>query len=62
VPSFLIMGIPNDFETMAKKVMEYAKAQQEMENIGDFVAQLEDVCTQACDELRAELANFKTKN
>jgi CheY-like chemotaxis protein len=62
VPSFLIMGISNDFETMAKKVMDYAKAQQEMDNIGDFVGQLEDVCTRACDELRDELNKFKTTN
>jgi PAS domain S-box-containing protein len=60
VPSFLIMGISNDFETMAKKVMDYAKAQQEMDTIADFVLQLEDVCTRACDELREELNNFKT--
>ncbi len=62
VPSFLIMGISTDFETMAKKVMEYAKAQQEAEDTEDFVAQLEDVCTRACDELRAELTKFKTTN
>ena len=60
IPSFLIMGIPNDFEAMAKKVMAYAKAQQEADNMADFVGQLEDVCTQACEELRAELTNFKT--
>ena len=60
VPSFLIMGIPHDFEIMAKKVMEYAKAQQEVDSIGDFVGQLEVVCTRACDELRMELKNFKT--
>jgi hypothetical protein len=47
---------------MAKKVMDYAKSQQEMENMSDFVLQLEDVCTRACEELRAELANFKTTN
>jgi PAS domain S-box-containing protein len=62
VPSFAIMGISNDFETMAKKVMDYAKAQQEMDTISDFVLQLEDVCTRACDELREELTNFKTTN
>jgi hypothetical protein len=60
IPSFLIMGIPNDFEVMAKKVMDYAKSQQEMENMSDFVLQLEDVCTRACEELRAELTHFKT--
>jgi hypothetical protein len=62
MPSFLIMGISNDFESMAKKVMDYAKTRQEADNISDFVAQLADVCTRACDELREELNNFKTKN
>ena len=60
LPSFMIMGIPNDFETMAKKVMDYAKTQQEAENMPDLVAQLEGVCTQACGELRTELNNLRT--
>ena len=30
------------------------------ENMPDLVAQLEGVCTQACDELRTELYNLKT--
>lgn len=62
IPSFLIMGIDNNFDVMAKKVMDCAKAQQEADNIADFIAQLEEVCTQACDELRAELNNLKTIN
>ena len=61
MPSFLIMGIDNNFEMMAKKVMEYAKAQQEADDTENFVAQLADVCTRACDELKAELNNFKKK-
>ena len=62
IPSFLIMGISNDYEVMAKKVMDYAKAQQEADNINDFVGQLAEVCTQACHELTEELNNFKMKN
>jgi PAS domain S-box-containing protein len=61
VPSFLIMGINNDFEAMAKKVMTLAKAQEEMDSVADSILKLEAVCTQACDELREELNKFKTK-
>ncbi len=59
IPSFAIMGISTDFETMAKKVMEHAKMQQDTHNILDFVAQLESVCLQACEELTAELDAIK---
>jgi PAS domain S-box-containing protein len=59
IPSFSIMGISNDVEAMAKKVMEFAKARQEEATISDFVVQLEDVCTRSCDELREELNKFK---
>jgi hypothetical protein len=59
IPSFAIMGISTDFEGMAKKVLEYARIQHEADNIMDFVLQLETVCTQACEELRAELIGFK---
>ena len=66
IPSFSIMGIHKDFETMAKKVQQYsgAKAQakaslpyrQEMQ---DFVLQLEHVCTRACAELEEEYTILK---
>jgi PAS domain S-box-containing protein len=59
IPSFSIMGINADFEVMAKKVMSYAKVQEEAESISDFILQLEDVCTRSCEELREELMGFK---
>jgi PAS domain S-box-containing protein len=54
VPSFSIMGINPEFESMAKKAMEHARMQEETHNIFDFVMQLEAVCLQACEELREE--------
>ena len=58
MPSFSIMGISPDFESMAKKAMEHARMQQETHNIFDFVMQLEAVCLQACEELREEFNVF----
>jgi two-component system, chemotaxis family, CheB/CheR fusion protein len=59
IPSFSIMGINADFESMAKKVMEHALLQQETDNILDFVTQLESVCLQACEELLEEVNHIK---
>ena len=59
IPSFAIMGISSDFETMAKKVKEYASTQQQTEGIADLVLQLENVCTQACAELTEEFNRIK---
>ena len=58
MPSFLIVGMNNDFEDMAKKIMEFAKVQQEDDSISDFVATLSDACTQACEELKEELKHL----
>ena len=54
IPSFSIMGMHVDFENLAKKIQEFAKAQEKMEEIHDFVLQLEQVCIQACVELEEE--------
>ena len=59
IPSFTIMGIHADFENMAKRVQEYAKAQQESESIHELMNQLENICTQACIELEEELNTLK---
>jgi len=59
IPSFSIMGINIDFENMAKKIQEYASTQQQSEGISELVVQLENICTQACDELRVELNRIK---
>jgi PAS domain S-box-containing protein len=62
MPSFMIMGISNDVETMAKKVMEYARKQEEEDSVFTIVAQLDTICTQACEELKEELNKFKNSS
>ncbi|MEO6189328.1 MAG: ATP-binding protein, partial [Saprospiraceae bacterium] len=52
IPSFAIVGIHQDFEMMAKKIQEYAKANLKVEIINTMVLQIEKICTQACDELK----------
>ena len=59
IPSFSIMGISKEFENMARKVQEYAGTHQHMDGIPDLVLQLENVCTQACEELEEEFAMIK---
>ncbi len=62
IPSFSIVGIHKDFESMAKKVHDYAGAQLQSAEISDMVHKLEKVCVQACHELKAELLIIKNKN
>jgi PAS domain S-box-containing protein len=59
IPSFAIMGISADFENMAKKVQDYAKTQEQSDGISDMVLQIENVCTQACIELKEEFNSIK---
>ena len=63
IPSFSVVGIHTDFESMAKKLQEYARLnnetgqaseQEQTERIPDLVLQLESVCMQACQELQEE--------
>ena len=59
IPSFSMMGIHADFENMAKKIQEYANAQEQKDQIHDLVNQIEDVCLQACNELQEEFNLIK---
>ena len=59
IPSFSIMGMHNDFETMAKKINEFAVYQQQIASIPDFILQLELICNQACKELAEEIEILK---
>ncbi|MBK6967518.1 MAG: PAS domain S-box protein [Bacteroidales bacterium] len=61
IPSFAIMGINPDFETMARKVQEYASTQQQTDVIPDMVMQLETICIQACEELEEEFNSINNK-
>jgi PAS domain S-box-containing protein len=60
IPSFSIMGMSEDFEKMAKQVMEYARSRQQLDSISEMVSQLETACTQACQELESEINRFKS--
>lgn len=59
IPSFSIMGISPTFENIAKKIQEFANAQEKLEGIDDLVLQLEEICLQACGELEEELNLIK---
>jgi PAS domain S-box-containing protein len=62
IPSFSIMGIDSEFENMAKQVQEFASTQKQVNGISDLVLKLENVCTQACDELKEEFVKLKNQN
>ncbi len=59
IPSFSIMGIHTNFEKMAIQVKEYAGLQQHEPAISDFIVQLENVCNQACTELKEMFKQIK---
>lgn len=59
IPSFSIMGMNLEFENMAKEVQEFARTQQQSEGIPNIVKRLENVCTQACEELKEEYKQMK---
>ncbi|MGB4969271.1 MAG: ATP-binding protein [Saprospiraceae bacterium] len=60
IPSFSIVGISSDFENIAKKIQDYAIAQQFSEDIHDMVQQIETICFQACIELEEEIKIYKS--
>lgn len=60
IPSFSIMGISNDYESLARKIYEFTKSQQVMEDIENMLKTLEDVCTHACSELTEEYNKIKS--
>jgi PAS domain S-box-containing protein len=62
IPSFSIMGISTDFENMAKQVQEYASTQKQTDGIPALVSKIENVCTQACIELKEEYNAIKNSN
>jgi PAS domain S-box-containing protein len=62
IPSFSIMGIHSDFETMAKEIQEFASQQELTMPISDKVTKLEHVCLNACKELEMELTKYIEMN
>lgn len=61
IPSFHIMGVSVDYENMAKKVHEFARVQQQIEEIEELVLKIESVCNQVCVELKEEFNKIKNK-
>lgn len=55
IPSFSIVGIHVDFENIAKRIQEYANKQQQEDEIGEMLIQLENVCLQVYEELSEDL-------
>jgi len=53
IPSFSIMGMNMEFETMAKLVQEYSRNQEHLSEVKGLAFKLENVCSQACVELKA---------
>ena len=62
IPSFLIVGINEKFENMAKKVQEYAGTEEHTDEIPELVVQIADISTQACKELEEafDIINLQT--
>jgi len=59
IPSFPLMGIQQDSENTAKKIQEYARTQQHLDEIQELALHIEIVCNQACEELEEELKQLK---
>ncbi len=61
IPSFSIMGIDIKYETISRKIQEYASNHENHESLGGLIKQLEMGCTIACNELEQELKNINAK-
>ena len=55
IPSFSIIGIDKRYETMAKKVQDFARSKQSVEELPDLVLQIENIIKQACVELENKI-------
>lgn len=59
IPSFSIMGINTESETMARQIQKYTGENLHLEKIPDLVLRLEKICDQACTELEEEYKMLK---
>ena len=59
IPSFSIVGMKKEYEEMAKKLQEYATTNRQSEEIPRLILALENICSQACDELEQEQNTIK---
>jgi HPt (histidine-containing phosphotransfer) domain-containing protein len=60
IPSFSIMGIPQEFENLAKMIQEYSGTTQHLDKLPELFLKLELVCSQACQELTEAYHKIKT--
>jgi CheY-like chemotaxis protein len=54
IPSFSIVGIDKEFENMAKLIQEYSGTKLHFDKVQELAFKIEEVCTQACNELEVE--------
>lgn len=54
IPSFSIMGINPMYESLARKIQENTRTEQNTEELPEMILQLEKISYQACKELQAE--------
>jgi CheY-like chemotaxis protein len=62
LPSFYIIGIHKDFETMAVDIQNFSRKKEHLDKISGLVLQVEGICTLACEELQEELKWIKKEN
>ena len=62
IPSFIIVGINEEFTEMAKKLQQYALDQVDSKDMLSLVSKIEKICTQACVELKEEYELINNDN
>lgn len=55
VPSFALMGISKEFETMARLIEKHATKKENLEEIKELFQKIDLLCTEVYDELKNEL-------
>jgi PAS domain S-box-containing protein len=60
IPSFSIVGMNTQYETMAKHLQEFARNEEKPGEIQELVYSLANVLTHACEELELELNLLKS--
>jgi RNase H-fold protein (predicted Holliday junction resolvase) len=58
-PCFVIVGIDEEFEYMARTIEEYAAKEEYLEEIQELFLKVERVCSHTCEEIKKELLVHK---
>lgn len=61
IPSFTIMGINTEFEAISKHIQKTAYAGHNSPELNALITQLENVCSNACQEIESELQAIHTR-